>query len=195
MRKLPLVLIPTGMVLVSGFILTQTNKQVQQLARPSYHAPNLTPVTKAVSTPPTVQNLTPISKDVPVPTSAPAAVYTSEQEPPSYYGEDPARPNYYKVFDTKRAMDEAGIASDDQVYADKLVMGDSINQDWYYNYGGGNDSHIFLFNTTAENLATAGADYATNPITQLRWANSYVQSKYGTWEKAYNHWYTAGRSF
>jgi len=42
-------------------------------------------------------------------------------------------------------------------------------------------------------MASAGADWQTNPITQLKWANGYVQ-KYGGWCGAdsfqwANHWY------
>jgi len=43
-------------------------------------------------------------------------------------------------------------------------------------------------------MASAGADWATNPITQLRWMASYVAERYGGfcpawgfWQKS--HWY------
>ena len=36
-------------------------------------------------------------------------------------------------------------------------------------------------------MASAGADWQTNPITQLRWMNSYVVGRYGSWEAAYAH--------
>jgi hypothetical protein len=37
-------------------------------------------------------------------------------------------------------------------------------------------------------MASAGADWATNPITQLRWCDGYATSRYGGWAAAYNHW-------
>ncbi len=37
-------------------------------------------------------------------------------------------------------------------------------------------------------MASAGADWATNPITQLRWCNGYALSRYGSWQKAYEFW-------
>ena len=37
-------------------------------------------------------------------------------------------------------------------------------------------------------MASAGADWATNPVTQLRWCNSYAQERYGGWAGAYAHW-------
>ena len=37
-------------------------------------------------------------------------------------------------------------------------------------------------------MASAGADWATNPITQLKWCNGYAKGRYGSWEKAYQFW-------
>jgi uncharacterized protein YabE (DUF348 family) len=37
-------------------------------------------------------------------------------------------------------------------------------------------------------MASAGADWATNPITQLEWCSGYAQSRYGSWQAAYEHW-------
>jgi uncharacterized protein YabE (DUF348 family) len=42
--------------------------------------------------------------------------------------------------------------------------------------------------TPGSKMATAGADWATNPVTQLRWCNGYAVSRYGGWPAAYNHW-------
>lgn len=39
-------------------------------------------------------------------------------------------------------------------------------------------------------MASAGADWETNPITQLRWCNGYAISRYGSWRKAYEFWTT-----
>jgi hypothetical protein len=37
-------------------------------------------------------------------------------------------------------------------------------------------------------MATAGADWQTNPVTQLRWCHSYAQRRHGGWAGAYNYW-------
>lgn len=37
-------------------------------------------------------------------------------------------------------------------------------------------------------MASAGADWATNPITQLKWCNGYAVGRYGSWQKAYEFW-------
>lgn len=42
--------------------------------------------------------------------------------------------------------------------------------------------------TPANKMASAGADWQTNAITQLRWCNGYAVSRYGSWEAAYNFW-------
>lgn len=42
--------------------------------------------------------------------------------------------------------------------------------------------------TPGSKMSTAGADWATNPVTQLRWCNGYANSHYGSWAAAYDHW-------
>lgn len=43
-------------------------------------------------------------------------------------------------------------------------------------------------------MASEGADWATNPVTQIRWMQKYVMERYGSWGAAVsfhnsNHWY------
>lgn len=37
-------------------------------------------------------------------------------------------------------------------------------------------------------MAAAGADWATNPVTQLRWCTDYARRRFGSWTAAYNFW-------
>jgi uncharacterized protein YabE (DUF348 family) len=37
-------------------------------------------------------------------------------------------------------------------------------------------------------MASAGADWAVNPITQLQWCTGYARQRYGSWTGAYNFW-------
>ncbi len=37
-------------------------------------------------------------------------------------------------------------------------------------------------------MASAGSDWRTNPVTQLRWADQYARSRYGSWQKAQSFW-------
>jgi len=40
--------------------------------------------------------------------------------------------------------------------------------------------------TPGTKMASAGADWLTNPVTQIRWATSYAVGRYGSWAAAYN---------
>jgi resuscitation-promoting factor RpfB len=42
--------------------------------------------------------------------------------------------------------------------------------------------------TPGNKMAPFGADWKTNPVTQLRWATSYANSRHGGWGGAYNFW-------
>ena len=42
--------------------------------------------------------------------------------------------------------------------------------------------------TPASKMETAGADWRTNPVTQLKWCNSYAVGRYGSWANAWAAW-------
>jgi resuscitation-promoting factor RpfB len=42
--------------------------------------------------------------------------------------------------------------------------------------------------TPAIKMADAGADWRTNPVTQLKWCTGYATSRYGGWQGAYEAW-------
>lgn len=42
--------------------------------------------------------------------------------------------------------------------------------------------------TPATKMASAGADWASNPVTQLKWCSGYAAGRYGGWAGAYQHW-------
>ncbi|GAC1388120.1 MAG: hypothetical protein NVS1B7_7510 [Candidatus Saccharimonadales bacterium] len=42
--------------------------------------------------------------------------------------------------------------------------------------------------TPAGKMASAGSDWQTNPVTQLRWCSGYANGRYGSWAAAYEHW-------
>ena len=41
-------------------------------------------------------------------------------------------------------------------------------------------------------MASAGADWETNPVTQIRWMVGYVNERYGGWSQALNFWWCTG---
>ncbi len=42
--------------------------------------------------------------------------------------------------------------------------------------------------TPAGKMASAGADWQTNPVTQLKWCHGYAIGRYKSWSAAYNYW-------
>lgn len=42
--------------------------------------------------------------------------------------------------------------------------------------------------TPGYKMASAGADWGYNPVTQLKWCTGYARGRYGSWTAAYNFW-------
>jgi uncharacterized protein YabE (DUF348 family) len=42
--------------------------------------------------------------------------------------------------------------------------------------------------TPGYKMASAGADWGVNPVTQLKWCTGYARNRYGSWQAAYNFW-------
>jgi hypothetical protein len=102
--------------------------------------------------------------------------------------------------DKRAVMAAAGIASSDYAYVDFIMSHESgwcptklqgqigycppyapasIPSDRGYGLGQA---------TPGSKMASFGADWKTSAVTQLKWAKSYVQGRYGNWEAAYNFW-------
>jgi uncharacterized protein YabE (DUF348 family) len=91
-------------------------------------------------------------------------------------------------------MAAAGISASDYGYVNYIVsheggwepckvQGGAIDCSYsgYIGYG-------MVQATPGGKMVSAGSDWRTNPITQLRWATGYAARDYGSWEGAYNHW-------
>jgi uncharacterized protein YabE (DUF348 family) len=98
----------------------------------------------------------------------------------------------------KGDMALAGIAPGDYQYADYIISHESgwcpTKAQGQYGgcpaYSGSVSSYGgygLCQSTPGAKMASAGADWATNPITQLKWCSGYA-SRYGGWAGAYNHW-------
>jgi len=102
--------------------------------------------------------------------------------------------------DKEAVMAQAGVAESDYKYVDYIasheggwcptkIQGttscpgymDPADVPSYGGYG------IFQA-TPGSKMASAGSDWATNAVTQIRWATGYADARYGSWEGAYNHW-------
>jgi hypothetical protein len=84
-------------------------------------------------------------------------------------------------------MREAGIAESDFGYVDYIIDHESGWGVTKSNYAG-SGAYGLGQAMPASKMAKFGADYLTNPITQLRWANAYAVGTYGSWSNAYAHW-------
>lgn len=100
-------------------------------------------------------------------------------------------------------MSAAGVAPQDQPYAAYII--DNENALWcpirWQGTTGCADSYYEKFpgaetsdqvgyglcqSTPGIKMATAGADWRTNAVTQMKWCASYALGRYGSWQAAYN---------
>ncbi len=91
--------------------------------------------------------------------------------------------------DKASLMAAAGIAESDYPYVDFIVSHESNWRPGAFNAGSG--AYGLCQSLPASKMASAGADYLTNPVTQLRWCSGY-SSRYGGWQGAYNAWLAQG---
>ena len=83
-------------------------------------------------------------------------------------------------------MRAAGISDADFVYVDYIISHES---GWdYHAVNRSSGAYGLPQSLPAGKLASAGADWRDNPVTQLRWAHNYAVGRYGSWEDAYRFW-------
>lgn len=85
----------------------------------------------------------------------------------------------------KGDMARAGIAPGDYQYADYIISKESGWRPYARNASG---AYGLCQALPGSKMATAGADWETNPVTQLRWCNGYAKGRYGTWAAAHSFW-------
>lgn len=83
-------------------------------------------------------------------------------------------------------MRAAGIGDADFGYVDYIISHES---GWdYHAVNRSSGAYGLPQSLPAGKLASAGADWRDNPVTQLRWAHNYAVGRYGSWEAAYHFW-------
>ena len=85
----------------------------------------------------------------------------------------------------KGDMGLAGIAPGDYTYVDYIVSKES---NWNPNAQNASGAYGLCQALPGSKMASAGSDWASNPVTQLRWCNSYAVGHYGSWAGAYSFW-------
>lgn len=91
----------------------------------------------------------------------------------------------YVNGDHTSMMAAAGISGGDYGYVDYIVSHESGWRVTAYNSSG---AYGLCQALPGSKMASAGGDWESNPITQLRWCNSYAVGSYGSWAAAYSHW-------
>lgn len=88
--------------------------------------------------------------------------------------------------DRTSVMLAAGISRSDFTYVDYIVEHESRWNPTAKNASSG--AYGLCQALPGSKMASAGSDWSSNPVTQLKWCNSYATGKYGGWAGAYNYW-------
>lgn len=83
-------------------------------------------------------------------------------------------------------MNAAGIRASDHGYVNYIVSRES---NWNYLARNRSSGAYGLCQALpGSKMSSAGADWSSNPVTQLRWCDGYAKGRYGSWAAAYNFW-------
>lgn len=111
----------------------------------------------------------------------------------------------YVPADHESIMAAAGVAKSDYAYVNYIIghenamwcptrwQGQNFCPAYYQEKFPGAESNTstgygLCQSTPASKMASAGGDWRTSAVTQLRWCSGYAQARYGSWGAAYNHW-------
>lgn len=96
-----------------------------------------------------------------------------------------ARPFNANVSGEKSTiMSAAGISPSDYDYVDYIIGRES---GWRVNASNGRTWGLCQA-LPGSKMSSAGADWQTNPVTQMKWCNGYAVGRYGSWAGAYAAW-------
>lgn len=102
--------------------------------------------------------------------------------------------------DKTGVMAAAGISAGDYAYVNYIVSRESgwCHTKWQGQFGDCPSYHGTPSSagvgyglcqaTPGHKMSSAGSDWATNPVTQLRWCDGYAKTRYDGWDGAYNFW-------
>ncbi len=90
------------------------------------------------------------------------------------------------LSDKEQLMQEAGIPPEDWGATDYIVSHESSWNPTAVNPTSGATGLCQAL--PASKMASAGDDYMSNPVTQLRWCHDYAESRYSGWWSAFAFW-------
>lgn len=83
-------------------------------------------------------------------------------------------------------MNQAGISPSDYSAVDYIITHESS---WRFTATEPTTQAFGLCQALpATKMASAGTDWQTNPVTQLKWCSQYATDRYGGWQQAYARW-------
>lgn len=85
----------------------------------------------------------------------------------------------------KGNMALAGISPSDYDYVDYIVSKESR---WNPTAQNASGAYGLCQALPGAKMASAGSDWASNPVTQLKWCTGYAVGRYGSWAGAYAYW-------
>lgn len=88
--------------------------------------------------------------------------------------------------DKEAVMRAAGISPSDFAYVNYIVSRESGWNAAASNRSSG--AYGLCQALPGSKMASAGSDWQSNPVTQLRWCDGYAKGRYGSWAAAYNTW-------
>lgn len=109
--------------------------------------------------------------------------------PPAVVEEAPAPAPVATNYPTDHIeiMQQAGIDPGDYAAVDYIISHESGWRHWVVNSEGSGATGLCQA-LPGSKMASAGADWATNPVTQMRWCTSYATQRYGGWQNAQSFW-------
>lgn len=98
-----------------------------------------------------------------------------------------ARGKHFDISGDKTAvMAAAGISPSDYMYVDYIVSRESRWNPTARNPRSG--AYGLCQAVPATKMSSAGSDWESNPVTQLKWCHGYAKGRYGSWAEAYRVW-------
>ena len=112
---------------------------------------------------------------------------TKQQPTPVVEPEQPQIKTVAKpLSDKQQLMQQAGIPENDWGAVDYIVVHESS---WKFQAKNASSGAYGLCQALpASKMASAGTDYMTNPVTQLRWCHDYALKRYTGWWSAFAFW-------
>jgi len=136
------------------------------------------------------EEFVPLPAQVPAteaPVSSPEPVQTVESAPVVNTPPEAQEPVVAPVTH-ESLMAAAGIAPSDYQYVEYIVGHENVAWNPTEPNSEGSGAYGLCQAKPGSKMASAGADWATNPVTQLKWCNGYAVARYGSWANAYDHW-------